>query len=124
MQCAGSLQQKFTFCLVFGQGDFALSLLGEHTENKSVPLKTSAFMGLALAYTGSHREDLLAYFLPHVADDTISSLAALGWDSFLLEVSSEVSEIILQTFMKEYECGNKSLDAKFYGFRTGIVVPW
>jgi 26S proteasome regulatory subunit N1 len=64
------------------EGDFALSLLGEYTENKSVPLKTSAFMGLALAYAGSHREDLLAYLLPHVADDTItmeiSGLAALA----------------------------------------------
>jgi len=34
------------------EGDFALSLLGEYTENKSVPLKTSAFLGLALAYAG------------------------------------------------------------------------
>jgi hypothetical protein len=42
------------------EGNFALSLLGEYTENMSVPLKTSAFMGLALAYAGSHREDLLA----------------------------------------------------------------
>ena len=73
------------------EGDFDPSLLGEYTENKSVPLKTSAFMGLALAYAGSHREDLLAYLLPHVADDTItmeiSGLAALALGFNLLEVS-------------------------------------
>jgi hypothetical protein len=42
------------------EGDFALSLLGEYTENKSISLKTSAFMGLALAYGGSHEENLLS----------------------------------------------------------------
>jgi hypothetical protein len=36
------------------EGDFALSLLGEYTENKSVPSKTSAFMGLALSYGQGH----------------------------------------------------------------------
>ena len=67
---------------IWTEGDFALSLLGEHTENRSVPLKTSTFMGLVLTYTGSHREDLLTCLLPHVADDTItmeiSGLAALA----------------------------------------------
>lgn len=111
------------------EGDFALSLLGEYTENKSVPLKTSAFMGLALAYTGSHREDLLAYLLPHVADDTltmeISGLAtlALGF-IFVGSKHGEVSEIILQTFMDKYERGDKSLDekwAKFMALGLGLL---
>jgi 26S proteasome regulatory subunit N1 len=90
------------------EGDFALSLLGEYTENKSVPLKTSAFMGLALAYyTGSHREDFLAYLLQHVADDTItmeiSGLAALALVFiFVGSKHGEVSEVILQTSMEKY----------------------
>jgi 26S proteasome regulatory subunit N1 len=97
------------------EGDFALSLLGEYTENKSVPLKTSAFLGLALAYAGLHREDLLAHLLPHVADDTvsmeISSLAALALGFiFVGSKHGEVSEIILRTFMEKYERGDKSLD--------------
>ena len=111
------------------EGDFALSLLGEHTENKSVPLKTSAFMGLALAYAGSHREDLLAYLLPHVADDTItmeiSGLAtlALGF-IFVGSKHGEVSEVILQTLMEKYEHGDKSLDekwAKFMALGLGLL---
>jgi 26S proteasome regulatory subunit N1 len=89
------------------EGDFALNLLGEYTENKSVPLKTSTFMGLALAYAGLHREDLLAYLLPHVADDAItmeiSGLAALALGFiFVGSKHGEVSEIILQTFMEKY----------------------
>lgn len=103
------------------EGDFALSLLGEYTENKSVPLKTSAFMGLALAYAGSHREDLLARLLPHVADDAISmeisSLAALALGFiFVGSKHGEVSEIILQTLMEKYERGDKSLDEKWTKF--------
>ena len=57
---------------IWMEGDFALSLLGEYAENKSVPLKTSTFMGLALTYTGSHRDDLSAYLFPHVADNAMS----------------------------------------------------
>ena len=63
-------------------------------------------MGLALAYAGSYREDLLAYLLPHVADNTIimgiSGLAAL----------------------EKYEQGDKSLDekwAKFMALGLGLV---
>jgi len=111
------------------EGDFALSLLGEYTENKSVPLKTSSFMGLALAYTGSHREDLLAHLLPHVADDTISmeisGLAALALGFiFVGSKHGEVSEIILQTLMEKYERGDKSLDekwAKFMALGLGLL---
>jgi 26S proteasome regulatory subunit N1 len=44
-------------------------------------MMTSTFMCLALAYV-SHREEFLAYLLPHVADDTITmeicGLATLG----------------------------------------------
>jgi 26S proteasome regulatory subunit N1 len=102
-------------------GDFALSLLGDHTENKSVPLKTSAFMGLALAYAGSHREDLLPHLLPHVQDDEISmeisSLAALALGFiFVGSKHGEVSESILQSFMEKYERGDKSLDEKWTKF--------
>ena len=111
------------------EGDFALSLLGEYTENKSVSLKTSAFMGLALAYAGSHREDLLAYLLPHVADDSItmeiSGLAALALGFiFVGSKHGEVSEIILQTFMEKYERSDRSLDekwAKFMALGLGLL---
>ncbi|KAA1466543.1 hypothetical protein DENSPDRAFT_876606 [Dentipellis sp. KUC8613] len=67
---------------VRSEADAALALLGGYVENRSVPLKTSAIVGLGLAYAGSHREDLLALLLPLVVDDTqnmeIASLAALA----------------------------------------------
>ncbi|KAF8156930.1 armadillo-type protein [Crassisporium funariophilum] len=111
------------------EGDFALSLLGDYTENRSVPLKTSAFMGLALAYAGSHREDLLPHLLPHVADDTISmeisSLAALALGFiFVGSKHGEVSETILQTLMEKFERADKSLDekwAKFMALGLGLL---
>ena len=46
-----------------------MALLGEHVESKSVPLKTSAIVGLGIAYVGSQREELSALLLPIVADE-------------------------------------------------------
>jgi 26S proteasome regulatory subunit N1 len=49
------------------------TLLGDYVD-KSIPLKTSAIMDLDLAYTGSHREDLLSLLLPHVVDENVSRI--------------------------------------------------
>lgn len=60
---------------------------------------------LGLAYAGSHREDLIALLLPHVADDDVSmeiaSLSALALG--FIGVGScnyEVTSTILQAFME------------------------
>lgn len=104
------------------EADAALALLGEYTENKSVSLKTSAIMGLGLAYAGSHREDILPFLLPHVADDTvtmeISSLAALALGFiFVGSENGEVTATILQTFMDKFDKeDDKSLDEKWARF--------
>lgn len=104
------------------EADAALALLGEYTESKSVPLKTSAIMGLGLAYAGSHREDILPFLLPHVADDTgtmeISGLAALALGFiFVGSENGEVTGTILQTFMDKFDReDDKSLDEKWARF--------
>jgi 26S proteasome regulatory subunit N1 len=111
------------------EADLALNLLSDYTENKSVPLKTSAFMGLALAYAGAHREEVLGLLLPHVADDTlsmeISSLAALALGFvFVGSKHGDISETILQTLMDKFERGDKSLDekwAKFMALGLGLL---
>ncbi|KAF8646742.1 hypothetical protein AX16_007083 [Volvariella volvacea WC 439] len=108
-------------CGVRTESDAALALLGEHVENKSVPLKTSAIIGLGIAYVGSHRDDLLPYLLPHVADDNVSmevaSLAALALGFiFVGSESGEVTGTILQTLMEKAERGDKSLDDKWAKF--------
>lgn len=138
------LTDHLTFCLQAGalfatgilntgvrtEADAALALLGEHTENKSVPLKTSAIMGLGLAYAGSHREDILPFLLPHVADDAatmeISSLAALALGFiFVGSENGEVTGTILQTFMEKFDREeDRSLDerwARFMALGLGLL---
>jgi 26S proteasome regulatory subunit N1 len=81
-------------------------------------LKTSAIVGLGLAYTGSCREDLLGHLLPFVADDSvgmeIASLAALALGFvYVGSGNGEVAGTILQTLMEREE---KVLDEKWARF--------
>lgn len=92
-----------------------MALLAEYVDNKSVSLKTSAIVGLGLAYAGSVREDLQALLLPHVADETVSmeiaslSALALGF-IYVGSGDGEISSTILQTLM---ERDSKQLDEKW-----------
>ena len=92
-----------------------MALLSEYVDNKSVPLKTSAIVGLGLAYAGSQREDLQNLLLPTIADESISmevaSLAALAL-GFIYTGSGngEISSTILQTLMEREP---KQLDEKW-----------
>jgi 26S proteasome regulatory subunit N1 len=100
------------------EADAALALLADYLENKSVPLKTSAIIGLGLAYAGSCREDLLSMLLPFVADDAVSmeiaglSALALGF-VFVGSGNGEIAGTILQTLMEREE---KHLDEKWSRF--------
>jgi 26S proteasome regulatory subunit N1 len=100
------------------EADAALALLGDHISNKSVPLRTSAIIGLGFAYAGSHREDILLMLLPLISDDEISmeiaALAALTVG--LIFVGSENGDaalVILQTLM---ERDDHALDEKWTRF--------
>lgn len=106
---------------VRSDADYALSLLTDYTDNKSVPLRTASFMGLGLAYAGTHREDILSLLLPFVADDgssmEIASLAALALGFiFVGAKNGDISETILQTLMEKFERGDKSLNEKWARF--------
>ncbi|KAH9962205.1 26S proteasome regulatory complex non-ATPase subcomplex Rpn1 subunit [Russula dissimulans] len=103
---------------VRSEADAALALLGDHISNNSVPLRTSAIIGLGFAYAGSHREDILFMLLPLISDDKISmeiaALAALAVG--LIFVGSENGEaalVILQTLMERDE---RALDEKWTRF--------
>ena len=92
-----------------------MALLADYVDNKSVPLKTSAIVGLGLAYAGSVREDLQALLLPLVADESLSmeiaSLAALSLGFIYVgSGDGEISSTILQTLM---ERDAKQLDEKW-----------
>lgn len=79
-------------------------------------------MGLGLAYAGSHREDLLPFLLPHVADESVTmevaSLAALALGFiFVGSENGDVTGTILQTVMEKHEReDDKSLDEKWAKF--------
>lgn len=115
MQAGALLATGILSSGVRSEADAAMALLGDYVENKSVPLRTSAMVGLGLAYAGSHREDLLVSLLPHVADDGVSmeiaSLAALSLGFvFVGSGNGEIASTILQTFMERED---KQLDEKW-----------
>ncbi|KAJ7734781.1 hypothetical protein DFH07DRAFT_988045 [Mycena maculata] len=102
------------------EADVAKGLIGEYVDNKSVPLKTSAIMRLGMAYAGSHREDLLQLFIPHVLYNVsmeVASLAtlALGF-IFVGSENGEITGTILQTLMENAERSDAGLDEKWARF--------
>ncbi|TEB31795.1 26S proteasome regulatory complex, non-ATPase subcomplex, Rpn1 subunit [Coprinellus micaceus] len=107
-------------CGVRTEADAALALLGEYVENKSVPLKTSAIIGLGLAYAGSHRPDLADVLLPLVDSSNtleVAGLAALALGFiFVGSENGDISSTILQTLMEKAEAEDKSLDEKWSRF--------
>ena len=93
-------------------------MLAEHVENKSATLRTSAIIGLGLAYAGAQREDIQALLLPYVADETLSmeiaSLSALALGFIYVGTGNgEITSTILQTLM---ERDSKQLDEKWARF--------
>ena len=94
-----------------------------------MPLKSSAIMGLGMAYVGSHREDLLELLQSHISDDDISmelaSLAtlALGF-IFVGSGNGDLTGTILQTLMERAEREDKGLDEKwgrFFALGLGLL---
>ena len=103
---------------VRSEADAVLALLGDHIINKSIPLRTSAIIGLGFAYAGSHREDILFMLLPLVSDDGLSmeivALSALAVGLiFVGSENGEAAGIILQTLMERED---RALDEKWTRF--------
>ncbi|KAF8508239.1 armadillo-type protein [Hysterangium stoloniferum] len=108
------------------EADAALALLGDHVGNKSVPLKTSAIVGLGLAYAGSHREDLVALLVPNIVDDAVSmeiaSLSALALG--FIGVGScnyDVTSSILQTLMEREDAQLNEKWARFMALGLALL---
>ncbi|KAF7290615.1 26S proteasome regulatory subunit RPN1 [Mycena indigotica] len=101
------------------EADVAKGLIGEYVDNKSVPLQTSATVGLGLAYAGAHRQDLLELLPPQISDDVsmeIAGLAALALGFiFVSSQNGEITGTILQVFklMEKAEQNDVSLDEKW-----------
>ncbi|XP_057666687.1 26S proteasome non-ATPase regulatory subunit 2-like [Diorhabda carinulata] len=63
-------------CRVRNECDPALALLGDYVNSENEILQIGALTGLALAYAGSHREDVIDLLLPLV--NTAESMEVLG----------------------------------------------
>ena len=105
-------------CGVRTEADAAQALLAEYLDNKSLLLRTSAIVGLGIAYAGSQREDLASMLLPLVSDEDLSmeiaSLTALSLGFiFVGSCHGEITSTILQTLM---ERDSQSLDQKWSRF--------
>lgn len=108
------------------ENDTAKALLGDYVENKSVPLKTGAIVGLGLAYAGSHRKDLADLLLPLIADDAmgmeIASLAALAVGFiFVGSEDGDASSTILQTLMEREDKELEEKWARFMGLGLAML---
>ncbi|KAI0065263.1 26S proteasome regulatory complex non-ATPase subcomplex Rpn1 subunit [Artomyces pyxidatus] len=111
---------------VRSEADAALALLGEQVTNKSVPLKTSAIVGLGFAYAGSHRDDLLNLLLPFVSDDEVSmeiaGLAALSVGFiFVGSENGDASSVILQCLMEREDSALEEKWARFMGLGLALL---
>ena len=87
--------------------DPALALLSDYTKHKSTHLRSTALMGMGLAYAGSAREDVLGYISPGIwaeaAGPEIISLASLS--SGLIAVGTGDGELT-ETLVQVGGCGH------------------
>ncbi|KAJ6510936.1 hypothetical protein C8R45DRAFT_1162169 [Mycena sanguinolenta] len=100
------------------EGNVAKGVIGEYVDNnKSVPLKMSAIMGLGLAYAGSHREDRLQFLIPHISDDVLMDIASLATLAlgfiFVGSENGEITGTILQTLMEKAERSDTGINEKW-----------
>lgn len=106
--------------------DVAFALLEDQVDNASAALKIAAMNGLAIAYTGSNRQDILAKLIPHVADETntmeVASMAALALGFvFVGSGDGEIASTILQTLMEREESQLQSEWSMFMGLALGLI---
>ena len=103
------------------EADAALALLSSDVDNKSVPLRTGAVMGLGVAYAGSHREEILQLLLPSISDESLTlevisiNTLALGF-VFVGSANGEITGTILQTLMERVEKDDSELYGKWARF--------
>lgn len=106
--------------------DVAFALLEDQVDNHSASLKISAMNGIAIAYTGSCRQDILDKLLPHIADETntieVASMAALSL-AFVYVGSGDgdIASTILQTLMEREDNQLTSEWAIFMGLALGLI---
>ncbi|CAB5193779.1 unnamed protein product [Rhizophagus irregularis] len=111
---------------VRNENDPAFALLSEHIEKTKAMMRISAIVGLGMAYSGSHREDVQELLSPFISDTTlnmeIASLAALSLGLvFVGSCHGDITSTILQTMMERDESQLKETWGRFMGLGLALL---
>ncbi|CAG8592604.1 12843_t:CDS:10 [Funneliformis mosseae] len=112
---------------VRNENDPAFALLLEHIHNqKNAMMRTSAIVGLGMAYSGSHREDVRDLLSPFISDTAlnmeIASLAALSLGLvFVGSCDGDITSTILQTMMEREDTQLKETWGRFMGLGLALL---
>lgn len=114
---------------VHDETDPALALLSEYIDEESEEdplLRSSALLGLALAYAGSRRQDLLERLSPLISDTSISmeisSIAALCLGHiFVGSANGEIASSILQTLLEREKDQLSDKWSRFMALGLGLL---
>ncbi|CAB4432969.1 unnamed protein product [Rhizophagus irregularis] len=111
---------------VRNENDPAFALLSEHIEKPKAMMRISAIVGLGMAYSGSHREDVQELLSPFISDTTlnmeIASLAALSLGLvFVGSCHGDITSTILQTMMERDESQLKETWGRFMGLGLALL---
>lgn len=104
--------------------DAAWALLREYLADASPVVRTSALMGLALAYAGSGRTDLAETLIPHVGDHDlgVGAMAALALGHvFVGTANGEIASVILQTLMERDSEQLGQASARFFSLALALL---
>lgn len=111
---------------VHDEVDPAIALLSEYVDNPSITLRTSALMGLALAYAGTSREDLAELLTPLITNDElpmeVSSIAALALGLIFVGSSNgECVSSIMQALLERSASQLRDKWARFMALGLGLL---
>jgi 26S proteasome regulatory subunit N1 len=111
---------------VTSEMDAAFALLVEHIGSENELVKVSTIMGLAFAYAGSRRDDILETLLPYVSNPEekmeVSSLAALALGFvFVGQYNDDVSGAILDALMTRSETDLNNSMSLFMALGLGLL---
>ncbi|KAH8913403.1 hypothetical protein BT69DRAFT_1344638 [Atractiella rhizophila] len=111
---------------VKNENEAALALLGDKLDDKHVPTKVAAIVGLGVAYAGSNNETVSELLTPFASDTTVSmevaSMAtlALGF-VFMGSCNDEIAASIVQTMMERELEDLKSEVARYMALGLSLL---
>jgi 26S proteasome regulatory subunit N1 len=111
---------------VTSEMDCALALLPEHLESDSKHTQIAAILGLAFAYCGNQREEVMEYLVPIIVDADksmeVASMTALALGMvFAGSGNLELSMTIMEALMERSDTDLSDSSAKFMCLGLGLL---